>query len=91
MLTGCVLTATKQAGYVFQATDVSYGDSYVFYDVLHYQRTGELYRDLSRPPYLPVVYSPLVYMAYSVPGRLVSFANPFVGPRLLSLVMRRTG
>ena len=87
LLTGCVLTATKQAGYVFQATDVSYGDSYVFYDVLHYQRTGELYRDLSRPPYLPVVYSPLVYMAYSVPGRLVSFANPFVGPRLLSLVV----
>jgi hypothetical protein len=64
--------------------EAGYGDSYVLYDVLHFQRTGVIYRDLSQPPYLPAQYSPLVYMIYSFPARLAS-ANPFFGPRLVAL------
>src|SRR5262245_23389758 len=61
------------------------GDSYILYDTLNYLKTGVIYRDLSQPPYLPAQYSPLLYMLYSVPGRVVTLENPFVGPRLLAL------
>jgi hypothetical protein len=65
--------------------DIAYGDSYVLYDVLHFQRTGVIYRDLSQPPYLPAEYSPMLYATLALPGRVVAFANPFIGPRLLVL------
>jgi hypothetical protein len=65
--------------------EAGYGDSYIIHDVLKYQETGTIYRDLSQPPYLPAQYSPLVYVFYSLPGRLIASANPFVGPRLLAL------
>jgi len=67
------------------ADEAGYGDSYVLYDVLNYQKTGTIYRDLSKPPFLPAQYSPLVYVVYSLPGRLGIFHNPFEGPRLLAL------
>jgi hypothetical protein len=60
-----------------------YGDSYILHDVIQFQKTGIIYRDLSQPPYLPAQYSPLLYMLLSVPGRLTSLENPFVGPRLM--------
>src|SRR5262249_4486269 len=69
---------------LYRMTEAGYGDSYVLYDVLHFQRTGVIYRDLSQPPYLPAQYSPLVYMIYSFPARPAS-ANPFFGPRLIAL------
>jgi hypothetical protein len=65
-------------------TEGAYGDSYILYDVLHFHRTGVIYRDLSQPPYLPAQYSPLVYMTYSFPARPAS-GNPFFGPRLVAL------
>jgi hypothetical protein len=65
--------------------EAGYGDSYILYDVLNYQKTGTIYRDLSKPPFLPAQYSPLVYIVYSLPGRLGIFHNPFEGPRLLVL------
>jgi hypothetical protein len=64
--------------------ETGYGDSYVLYDVLNFQRTGVIYRDLSKPPYLPAQYSPLVYMIYSLPARPAS-GNLFLGPRLVAL------
>ncbi len=65
-------------------TEAGYGDSYILYDILHFQKTGVIYRDLSQPPYLPAQYSPLLYMLYSIPARIAS-ANPFLGPRLMAL------
>jgi len=63
--------------------DAGYGDSYILYDILHFQRTGVIYRDLTLPPYLPAQYSPFMYMLYSLPKGMT--ANPFSGPRLISL------
>ena len=60
------LLATQLTG-LLQLDDIGYGDSYILYDVQHFQRTGEVYRDLSQPPYLPAQYSPLVYMMYALP------------------------
>ncbi len=77
--------AIDQVSGLFSLTDIGYGDSYVLYDVLRFQKTGVIYRDLSLPPYLPVQYSPLVYILYSLPGRIASFPNPFFGPRLVAL------
>ena len=77
------LLATQLTG-LLQLDDIGYGDSYILYDVQHFQRTGEVYRDLSQPPYLPAQYSPLVYMMYALP-RLNVFGNPFFGPRLVAL------
>ena len=65
--------------------ETGYGDSYIIHDVLQYQKTGTIYRDLSQAPYLPAQYSPLVYVFYSLPGRLIPSTNFFVGPRLLAL------
>jgi hypothetical protein len=65
-------------------TDAGYGDSYILYDILHFNRTGVIYRDLSQPPYLPAQYSPLLYLLYSIPSRIPR-KNPFSGPRLAAL------
>src|SRR5215471_11012894 len=65
--------------------EISYGDSYVFYDVQHFARTGIIYRDLNEAPYLPVQYSPAVYAIYALPLRLFQFENPWIGPRLVVL------
>jgi hypothetical protein len=89
LLMFCLTSAALLARHVpdlFLLDDAGYADSYVLYDVLRVQRTGVIYRDLSQPPYLPSLYSPLVYVVYSLPGRLFSFANPFLGPRLLSIL-----
>jgi hypothetical protein len=80
-LTGLVL-AGLHASTLFSLDEAGFGDSYILYDVLHFQRTGVLYRDLADPPYLPAQYSPMVYFLYSLPGRLAVTDNPFVGPRI---------
>ena len=84
-LVGCLCNFAQQATTLFQFNEIGYGDSYVLYDVLRFQRTGEIYRDLSLAPYLPAQYSPLMYIIYSLPGRFYRFVNPFVGPRLVAL------
>jgi len=65
--------------------EAGYGDSYVMYDVRHFERTGQIYRDLHTPPYLPTQYSPLVYAVLSLPGRLVGDSHSLVGTRVLVL------
>src|SRR5262245_13538445 len=67
----------------FLLAELGYGDSYILYDVLQFQKTGFIYRDLSQPPYLPAQYSPILYILFSVPGRILASQNPFAGPRLL--------
>ena len=83
-LTGSLIFWAQQLAGLFRMAEVGYGDSYILYDVLHFHRTGVIYRDLSQPPYLPAQYSPLVYMIYSFPARSPS-ENPFFGPRLIAL------
>jgi len=84
-LIGCFDTVIQQIAALFQLNEIGYGDTYVLYDVVRFQQTGEIYRDLSQPPYLPAQYSPLMYMLYSLPGRIYRFANPYLGPRLVAL------
>jgi hypothetical protein len=72
-----------EGSFLFRLGEAGYGDSYILYDVLHFQQTDTIYRDLSRPPYLPAQYSPFVYVLYSLPGRIAHLKNPFVGPRLI--------
>jgi len=73
------------ASNLFVLEEVGHGDSYILYDVMHFQKAGVIYRDPSQPPYLPAQYSPMVYVLYSLPGRVAVSENPFVGPRLLVL------
>jgi len=68
---------------LFRLGEIGFGDSYILYDVLHFQKTGTIYRDLSQPHYLPAQYSPLVYIVYSMPGLIVHSRNPFMAPRLM--------
>jgi hypothetical protein len=75
----------RQTQRLFLARDIGYGDSYVMFDVLHFQRLGTIYRDLSQAPYLAAVYSPAMYVVYALPGRLLHLANFFIGPRLVAL------
>ncbi len=84
LLTAFLFLAASQASMLFFIGDEGYGDTYILYDVLHFQKTGEIYRDLSLPPYLPAQYGPLVYMMYAVP-RWDPFANPYFGPRLMAI------
>jgi hypothetical protein len=75
----------KQVFLLFLIDEVGAGDSYVLYDVQQFYKSGIIYRDLSQPPYTPSVYSPALYIFYSIPGRFVAWENPFLGPRLLAL------
>ncbi len=70
---------------LFRLDEAGYGDSYILYDVLQFQKTGRIYRNLAEPPFLPAQYSPLVYVLYSLPGRVASWENPFVAPRLVAI------
>src|SRR6202022_399653 len=87
-LVSSLALVTEQLSYLFLLSEVGYGDSYILYDVLHFQHTGRIYREPSHPPYPPALYGPLVYMLYSLPGRIGTGArNLFVGPRLIALTM----
>ena len=70
---------------LFRLDEAGYGDSYILYDVLYFQKTGRIYRSLTEPPFLPSQYSPLVYLLYSLPGRVGNWENPFVAPRLVAI------
>ena len=84
-LTG-VVSVARQTQRLPLLVDGGYGDSYIMFNVMRFQRAGTIYRDLSRPPYLAAQYSPAVYMLYSLPGRIMTAENFFVGPRLLAVV-----
>jgi hypothetical protein len=79
-----LLQVATQVFTLFLLSEAGYGDSYVLYDVHHFQQTGQIYRDLSQPPYQPAQYGPLLYAIYSIP-RWNRFGNPYLGPRLIAL------
>jgi hypothetical protein len=83
-LTGGLYVTSLQLGRLLLLDEVGYGDSYILYDVHHFNKTGVTYRDPSQPPYLPAQYSPLVYRLYALPSQLTS-ENIFLGPRLTAL------
>ena len=62
---------------------VGYSDAYVLHDARAYAVSERLYRGPAEPPYNPSVYSPLFYLALSVPFRLADPANLFLAPRLI--------
>lgn len=84
LVTATLFTVATEASTIFLIGDAGYGDTYILYDVQHFQKTGQIYRDTSLPPYLPAQYSPLVYMMYAVP-RWNAFGNPYFGPRLMAI------
>jgi hypothetical protein len=63
--------------------EAGYPDSYILYDIQHFQQTGVIYRDLSQPPSQPSQYSPMLYVLLALPGSLLPIENPFVGPRVI--------
>jgi hypothetical protein len=73
------------ASYLTLLDEAGHGDSYVLYDVLHFQRTGEIYREPAQPPFLPAQYSPLLYIVFAAAYASIDVVNPFVGPRLVVL------
>jgi hypothetical protein len=87
VLVGCVLASIlllyAQVSWLPQLAEAGYGDSYILYDVLRFQKTGIIYRDLSQPPYVPAQYSPGVYALFALAVSLSGWSNPFVGPRLI--------
>lgn len=84
LLTGALYLLVRRLDSLFRLAEAGYGDSYILYDIEHFQRTGQIYRDPSTPPYLPAEYSPLVYRLYALPGGIIP-ENPFFGPRLIAL------
>lgn len=84
LLAGLLMTMAAQILRLSEFDEVGYGDSYILYDVLHFRATGQIYRDLSEPPYSAAQYSPLVYRLYAIPPPNIS-GNPFLGPRLMAL------
>jgi hypothetical protein len=83
LLAGIAASAFVQRAGFNSLTEVGFGDSYILYDVMNFEKTGIIYRDLSGPPYLPAQYSPSLYMTYSL-SRFSPFANIFLGPRLIA-------
>jgi hypothetical protein len=85
VLTSIALLLIVQAPQIFLHRDVGYPDSYILYSVEQLRQTGLIYRSLAGPPYVPTVYSPMVYVLLSLPGRLLPFQNAFLGPRIAVL------
>ena len=84
-LSGVLLNVAEQIAKFPLLKDAGYPDSYVLYDIQHFQRTGVIYRDLSQPPAQPAQYSPLLYVVLALPGSVFPTENPFIGPRLIVL------
>src|SRR5215831_8906495 len=78
------LTIQEGTG-LFSLNERGYGDSYVFYTVQQYLKTGQIYPDLHSHDQLPSQYSPLLYLMLSVPLRVGAWENSYVGPRIMVL------
>jgi hypothetical protein len=85
-ITGGLYVTSLQLGQLFLLDEAGYGDSYILYDVQHFDKTGVIYHDLTEPPYLPAQYRPLVYRLCALPSRLPS-ENIFLGPGLAALAV----
>ena len=44
-LVSSLALVAEQLSHLFLLSEVGYGDSYILYDVLHFQHTGRIYRD----------------------------------------------
>jgi hypothetical protein len=86
VIVGIACSVLVQLAGFMSLREAGYGDSYVLYDVLSFEKTGRIYRNPAEPPYLPAQYSPLVYMTYSL-SRWLHFSNIFLGPRLIAFAI----
>src|SRR5258708_8337562 len=86
-LSSCVLTIAGQVAQIDRIGEIGFGDNYVLHTTLQFQKTGMIYQPPETSRSLPAVslYSPILYVLLSVPGRLMSWENPFVGPRLIEI------
>jgi hypothetical protein len=89
ILVFCAISASRliiqeDAG-LFSLRERGYGDSYVFHTIQQYLKTGQIYPDLHSQDELPSLYSPLLYIMFSVPLRVGAWGSTYVGPRLVVL------
>src|SRR5262245_12419827 len=82
-LSGALFNLGEQMAKFPLLKEAGFPDSYILYDIQHFQRTGVIYRDLSQPPSQPSLYSPMLYVLLALPGSLIPIENPFVGPRVI--------
>jgi hypothetical protein len=61
--------------------DVSYPDSATLLRVGEFIRSGHIYPDMDRPPYLVTLYGPLTYIVLAIPYRLAQAAG--ITPQVL--------
>jgi hypothetical protein len=86
-LSSGVLTIAGRVAHMDRTGEIGFGDYYVLHTTVEFQKTGVIYQPPETARSLPAVslYSPMLYVLLSVPGRLVSWENPFVGPRLIEI------
>src|SRR5215831_7615177 len=84
-----LVTVVRISNQLFVVEEVGEGDSYVLYDTVHFEKTRRIYWDPSKPPYLPAIYSPLIYTTYAAADAITAIRVPhdniFFGPRLAAL------
>lgn len=64
---------------LFSLDEDGYGDSYVYHTVQTYLHIGQIYPDLSNPFELRSIYSPFLYVVLSIPLRITSREDGYVG------------
>ena len=86
-LSSSALTIADQVANIDRIGEIGFGDNYILHTTLQFQKTGVIYEPPETSKSLPPVslYSPMLYRLFSVPGRLTSWENPFVGPRLIEI------
>lgn len=84
LLAGVLAVVAGTAAGVAHPRDVNYPDSAVLLRVREFLRSGKVYPDFHRPPYLVTVYGPLTYILLSIPYALAQAAGlePQIGVRL---------
>jgi hypothetical protein len=64
---------------LFSLDEDGYGDSYVYHTVQTYLHIGQIYPDLSNPFELRSIYSLFLYVVLSIPLRITSPEDGYVG------------
>ncbi len=81
LLAGALSIAVGTALGLASFSDVGYPDSAILLRIGEVIRSGHLYPDIDRPPYLVTVYGPLTYVLLAIPYRLAQAAG--ITPQVL--------
>jgi hypothetical protein len=81
LLAGALCIAVGTAVGLASFRDVSYPDSATLLRIGDFIRSGHIYPDVDRPPYLVTLYGPLTYVLLAIPYRLAQAAG--ITPQVL--------